>query len=86
MHYNTEKYIHAIDVDKFRKCIANFRCASHTLMVERGRHYGIPKEYRRCPYCETSIEDEKHFVLVCPLYSELRKSYTCCHKSTYTRL
>ena len=28
-----------------------------------------------CPYCEDSVENEVHFVLVCPLYDELREIY-----------
>ena len=46
--------IHAINVDKLRKRYANFICASHNLIVERYRHYGIPREYRRFAFCEAS--------------------------------
>ena len=79
LHYKSEfkieSYIDIIDVDKFRKALVNFRCASHCLMIEKGRHYCISRENRHCPYCETVLEDEFHFVLVCPLYSTLRSTY-----------
>ena len=73
--FHVEKYIMAIDVDKFRTSMANFRSSVHKLMIEKGRHYDISREYRLCPYCESVIEDEYHFVIVCPLYSNIRKLY-----------
>jgi len=30
-------------VDKFRRCLANFRGSSHELMIEQGRHFGLPE-------------------------------------------
>ena len=44
-------------------------------MIEKGRHYNIDRETRTCPYCETCIENELHFVLQCPLYASLRCKY-----------
>ena len=70
-----ESYLSIIDVNKFRTCLASFRNASHSLMVEKGRHYGLPREYRFCVFCEGFIEDELHFLLFCPLYTDLRESY-----------
>jgi len=62
-------------VDKFRRSLANFRGSSHELMIEQGRHYGLPEDYRTCPYCEGCIEDQIHILLICPLYNELRTRY-----------
>jgi hypothetical protein len=31
--------------------------------------------YLMCTHCKTDIEDEYHFVLACPLYSDLRSKY-----------
>ena len=46
-----EKYL-SVDLDfKFRKVLANFRCSSHDLMIEKGRHNGIDRIYRFCPIC-----------------------------------
>lgn len=47
-----EKYINLIDIGKFRKCLAPFRSSSHSFMVERGRPFGIARDFRDCPYCE----------------------------------
>lgn len=73
--FKVEKYINAIDVDKFRRCFANFRSSAHNLMIEKGRHFNITREDRVCIYCETVIEDEYHFMIICPLYSNLRSMY-----------
>ena len=37
-------------------------------------HRDMPKESRSL-YCETMIEDEYHFIMVCPLYSDLSFKY-----------
>ena len=74
-----ELYITAIDISKFRKSIAMFRCSSHSLMIEKGRHFNISKEFRNCVYCECYIEDEHHFLLICPLYENLRYKYIPQH-------
>ena len=70
-----EPYLNAIDVNKFRKCLASFRFSCHDLMIEKGRHQNILAEDRNCVYCECYLEDEFHFVLICPLYSDVRKTY-----------
>ena len=46
-----EKHL-SVDLDfKFRKVLANFRCSSHDLMIEKGRHNGIDIMYRFCSIC-----------------------------------
>lgn len=52
--------------------MANFRGASHFIMMERGRHH---REFRTCPFCEVYIRNEIHFMLFCPFYSDLRNKY-----------
>ena len=43
-------------------------------MVEEGRFRGIERNLRICSLCPMNImEDEYHFLLVCPTYRELRK-------------
>ena len=75
IEFGREPYIYIIDIGKFRKCMANFRFSGHNLMIEKGRHYSILLEDRNCVYCEECLEDEFHFVLICPLYSEVRSKY-----------
>ena len=73
--YNVDKYISTITITKFRTALAKFRSSAHSLLVERGRHLGIPREHRLCVYCDIYVEDEVHFVMFCPLYENLRHMY-----------
>ena len=52
-----------------------FRSSSHQLMIEKGRHIGIPREIRFCIHCRYEIECEFHFLLKCPLYNNLRQQF-----------
>ena len=46
------------------------------LAVEEGRAQGLEFEDRICKVCgSTEIEDEYHFVCICPLYQNLRSTY-----------
>ena len=56
--------------------------SNHRLVIETGRYmrpYKKPNE-RFCPLCKKA-EDEKHFLVSCPVYQEKRKSlFECLHK------
>ena len=54
--------------------MASFRGSSHNLMIETGR-YHISREFRSCPYCECIVEEDCHFLFVCPLYNNIRIQY-----------
>ena len=55
---------------------ANFRCSSHGLMIEKGRHLNIDREYRYCLSLDLHvIEDEMHFFLECVSYEQIREQY-----------
>ena len=44
-------------------------------MIEEGRYRNIDRMDRICQYCNTNlVEDEYHFLLVCPAYREIRLS------------
>ena len=49
------------------------------IMIEKGRHLNIEREYGCCPFCLNRniyvIEDEFHFFMVCPTYNDLRILY-----------
>ena len=50
--------------------------SSHKLNIEIGRHNNIDRQDRKCIICNLNdIEDEFHFVLVCPDYINLRNAY-----------
>ena len=44
--------------------------------MHKGRHENIPRENRFCSYCNMhKDEDEFHFLLECPCFSEMRSLY-----------
>ena len=75
MNFGLEPYVNCIDIRKYRRFIINFRESSHSLNIEMGRHQGIPREERFCKNCRNTIEDEYHFLLICPLYTDIRKRF-----------
>ena len=66
-----------ITVRKLRYALAKLRMSSHRLEVEMGR-WARPEriafENRKCKHCQI-LEDEFHFILECPLYSNIRTVY-----------
>ena len=64
----------------FQSYIKNVK-SSHNLLIETGRHKNIPRDQRICPMCKlqfgqnSDIEDEYHFLLICPTYRDLRKKF-----------
>ena len=55
--------------------LTRLRISCHSLEIERGRYHkpaSIPAHLRLCKDCE-SVEDELHFVCVCPKYDSLRE-------------
>ena len=71
-----ETYLDTIPDQKFRITLTKFRLSSHNLAIERGRFENIPRNDRICRCCNLHmVESEYHFLLVCPLYNDLRKKY-----------
>ena len=71
--YAKEKYLDDVKDYKTRKMITKFRCSDHKLEIEIGRHNGTPPDERICKLCHDEIENEIHFLCVCPTYADLRK-------------
>ena len=70
---NLEKYLTSGIPHLQKKVIARFRCSNHELCIETGRKSNIASEERICKMCRLGeVEDEIHFVFVCPAYSDLR--------------
>ena len=72
--YKMEKYMKYGLGPKLKKCIAQIRVSGHDLEIERGRKSRpkpTPAEERYCRHCLDKVEDEYHFIAVCPLYGEL---------------
>ena len=69
-----EYYLKSIRNTKRRTELTKLRLSNHKLMIEVGRHQNIPKTLRLCPFCPQSVEDEKHFLISCSNYINLRHS------------
>ena len=74
-----ETYLTDITNPRHRRAMTKLRLASHSLEIERGRYSQVAPEERLCKFCEQrglrSVEDEKHFLLVCPMSKELRDNF-----------
>ena len=47
-------------------------------MIETGRYVKTDRSERLCTSCNRNeIEDEYHFILICPSYKEIRNKYVC---------
>ena len=68
-----EKYLDILKNQKQRKLFTKFRLSSRDLEIESGR-YGtksLQVNERICKLCnEGKVEDEVHFLMQCPFYSE----------------
>ena len=78
----TEAYLDIVKNTKHRKAMSRLRLSSHTLEIERGRYKkdtNTNAEGRYCTYCQSLgvsiVEDEKHFLLRCPMSKELREKH-----------
>ena len=64
-----------LDLPSFRdrQLLSKFVCSNHMLEIERGRYKNVPREDRKCSVCTLdTIEDEYHFLLECPAYTQIR--------------
>ena len=75
MHFGYETFLDILKVRKFRSLYCKFRLSCHDLEINRGRFNNTEKENRKCKFCKNKVEDEYHFLLICPLYSGLHKQY-----------
>lgn len=87
-NFESEKYLTVLSENKYRVALSRFRTSSHNLSIETGRYDSTPREQRICKSCNMNkIEDEYHFLLVCPNYRQLRmkylKPYFCHWPSLY---
>ena len=81
-----ERYLDEISCIKNRTALTKFRLSNHRLMIEKGRHSKpiVSKELRFCPFCPSIVEDEKHFLLVCPTYEYIRADLYSEAKKVFT--
>lgn len=74
--FEISPYLLIVRSKKFRNAIAKLRLSSHHLNIEIGRHRNIERLERKCELCDKNdLEDEYHFTIICPVYSDIRKQY-----------
>ena len=78
-----ETYLTNINNVKNRVTLTKFRLSNHTLMIEKGRHQGIDKNLRFCPFCPNSIEDEMHFLTECICFTPHRRQLFATISETF---
>ena len=56
--------------------LCKFRMQSNALNIETGRYRSVDRNLRLCTLCSRNeVEDEFHFILVCPVYNDIRRRY-----------
>ena len=72
--YKLEQYLSDVQNYKYRNAIAKFRCSSHSLEIEKGRHAKpkIPVQERLCKSCHV-LDDEFHLLFSCKIHSNERE-------------
>lgn len=73
--FDYKQYLDIVSIKKFRIALTKLRSSSHRLEIETGRwaRPKIERQNRKCKICSLDvIEDEFHFVLECPNYTQLR--------------
>ena len=75
-----ENYLSQIENIQHRTALTKLRLSNHCLEIEKGRHKRMDKNFRFCPFCPNSIENEEHFMIQCQPYRALREKLFCCTK------
>ena len=77
LSFDFEHYLNILP-NELKEALSLLRLSSHQLCIETGRYSQnwVDRAQRICTLCNKSdIEDEYHFVLVCPVYSILKQKY-----------
>ena len=73
-NFEIEAYHDNIQEKSYKIAFTKFQLSSHDLAIERGRHDNTGRNDRICKHSNLNmIENEYHFLLVCPIYRDLRK-------------
>ena len=75
-NYKCEDYLHQVTNTRHRIALTKLRLSNHKLAIETGR-YSRPRQKPAesiCPICKIEMEDEYHFLNICPAYQEKRCS------------
>ena len=56
-----ENYLHVIKNVETRTQLTKFRISDHNLMIEKGRHEGLHKSTRFCPFCLDKVRRDTFY-------------------------
>ena len=70
--FHFENYLHDLNIKKFRDTFVRFRLGN--IPLGANLRFTVSNEERMCPFCK-EFEDERHFLLCCRKYVELRQKY-----------
>ena len=72
--FEKERYILSMDMYCFRVAITQVRF--NVLPLKNNlRRYSDRIQDKQCPFCKTKIENERHFLLECSMYTDLRHKF-----------
>ena len=60
---------------QYKYFMSKFRFGISKLNVHHYRYRNVHQRLLLCPYCKNADENELHFILVCPLFDDLRRQY-----------
>ena len=68
-----EKYLNDITIKKFRDTLIRLRLGINELGVNK--RFQPENAIKTCPFCPGVLEDEIHFLFICPVYAGVRHKY-----------
>ena len=71
--HQAEKYLNDIKVKKFRDTLIRPRLGINKLGVNK--RFQPENATKTCPFCPDVLEDEIHFLFICPVYADVRHKY-----------
>ena len=75
-HVGIQFYLTKSIPENYTSLLTKFRVSAHQLRIEQGRYNGTARPDRICEICNMNeIEDEYHFILICPMYNDIRSAY-----------
>ena len=85
--FEAERHLSDINIFCFRVALAQLRLGVLPINSNMYRYSECPTN-RNCVFCPDVVENEDHFLLVCPLYTDLRNRFLVqkelsCYKTCY---
>ena len=71
--HQAKKYLNDITIKKFRDTLIRLRLGINELGVNK--RFQPENAIKTCPFCPGVLEDEIHFLFICPVYAGVRHKY-----------